>query len=1062
MKKTILLTVFALLSLNLLFAQEIICKGTIIDAESKFPLQGATVQAKTGHSATQTDLKGYFEITAGQGDSLLISSVGYKSLWVAIQSLIELPTIELSKINETLEEVTIVNTGYQQLSKERATGSFQFVNQELFDRSVSTNVIDRLENTVSGLIFNKGDAEKTDPFLIRGRSTITADAQPLIILDDFPYDGDLDNLNPNTIESVTILRDAAAASIWGARAGNGVIVITTKKGSTHVPKVTFRTSVIARNKPDLSNISIISSADRVEWEKLLFESGNYNNAIAGNTLTSRGAAIPEAVELMIANPANLQEQLQKLAQQDVYADLSKYFYRREISQQHDIAVSGKTHDLSYSFSAGYLKNLESLVGNSHDRISLRSSNQYTFNKRLKADVSMIYTQSQNLRGGNEGVDFARFNSGLSPYAKLVGEDGEALPYYHLHRKPFLDTVGSGNLLDWTYRPYEEIYLKNSKEKIRDILVNSGVQFTILNGLTAGVKYQFENQLGTTRDVNGPDAYSARYTINRFSQVAQNGSVNYIVPLGGTLQSDIEEIQTHQGRFQINYSKNWNLKHEVNAIGGYEIRNRIITAESTFRYGYDEGTYTFNPKVDLVNWYPVLDGQYITPIPEGVNKMSKYTDNFLSYYFNGAYSYDNKYTLSASMRKDEANLFGVNSNMKGTPLWSLGLAWMISNEPFFKNEAIPYLKIRTTYGVNGNISRMASAKTVTQKFSAGTTHNYPTQSIMSPPNKNLRWEKVNLLNIGIDFSTKNNRINGTIEYYHKLAEDLLAATPTDPTMGFASVYANVASMTGKGVDVNLNSTNIGSALFKWTTTLLYSYTSNKVTDFYMPITNMGSTYLTSLSSITPAIGKPLYSVYSYPWAGLNPETGAPRVFIDGKESEDYSQIYNYTPLSQLQYHGSVQPTHFGALRNGFAHRNFGLSFTVSYKFGYYFRTATVYNSGLNNAWTAHGDFGSRWQKPGDELRTHVPSMLYPANTLRDNVYQYSSVHIHRADNIRLEDILFTYDFIPVKEQAFEKIRIFLSLSELGPLWYANNAGIDPYYNNIVLQRTKISIGANVNF
>lgn len=1062
MKSSILSILILLMGFNLLFGQVASHKGTVIDTDTKFPLENATIKSITVNTGVQTNSRGNFEISTNIKDSILVSLIGYRSVIISITSLANGLPIELEKISQNLDEVTVISTGYQQLPKERATGSFQHVNSELFNRSVSTNVLNRLENVVSGLIFNKGDAANTDAFLIRGRSTITADAQPLIVLDDFPYDGDLNNINPNTIESVTVLRDAAAASIWGARAGNGVIVITTKKGKTSRPQVQLNTNVTFQGKPDLSNVSMISSSDRVEWERFLYQSGYYQSTQIGNTLTSRSSAIPQAVELMISNPADLNEQLENLKRQNVYEDLSKYFYRSSVNQQHNISVSGREKNLSYMFSAGYDKNLEHLIGSSYDRITLRSSNQYKINKNLTAQASLQYTQSNNKQGGNDGLNTANFSRGLSPYTSLVDDQGNSLPYYHIHRKPFLDTVGKGRLQDWTYRPYDEISLRTNTDKVTDMLLNTGIRYEIFDGLTAEVKYQYQNQIGNLREINSPNSYGARYTINRFSQPNANGGVNYIVPLGGTLQSNESEVQSHQGRIQASYTKNWNLKHDLNAIGGYEIRGRITTGSNNFRYGYDEEFASINPIIDLLTWYPVLDGENPTQIPPGVNNVSKFTDNFLSYYFNGAYSYDKRYTISASFRKDEANLFGVNTNMKGTPLWSLGAAWILSNESFFNKQLLSYLKIRMTYGVNGNVSRLASANAVTLRSSAGTTHNFPTQSILSPPNKNLRWERVKVFNIAADFGTKNNRINGTIEFYNKRSDDLLAQTPTDPTLGFTTVYANVAAMTGKGVDVNLNLVNMQSSYFTWQTAFLYSYTNNKVSDYYMPISTMGSTYLIDLSSITPVIGNPLYSAYSYQWAGLNPTNGNPQVLVDGVVTQDYNALYNTLPLEKLQYHGSVQPVHYGAVRNSFSYKNIGLSFNISYKFGYYFRTTSVYNSGLVSSWTGHGDFSKRWQKSGDELTTHVPSMIYPANPLRDNVYQYSSVHIHRADNIRLEDISLSYDFFSNDKKAFEKIRVFLYMSELGTLWYANKLKIDPYYNNVPSARKRVSLGVNINF
>src|SRR5690606_4794580 len=216
---------------------------------------------------------------------------------------------------------------------------------------------------------------------------------------------------------------------------------------------------------------------------------------------SRVNAIPEAVELMISNPANLQEQLNKLASQNVNDDLSKYFYQSGITHQHNISVAGNTTNLSYIFSIGSDKKTGNLVGSSYDRITLRTSNQYKVNEHLKADASILYTQSRTIEGGNEGMDIAKFNRGLSPYARLVDDDGSALPYYHIHRKPFLDTVGNGSLQDWSYRPYDEITLRSNTDKVRDMLLNTGLQYSFFNGLTAELKYQYQNQLGNMREVN---------------------------------------------------------------------------------------------------------------------------------------------------------------------------------------------------------------------------------------------------------------------------------------------------------------------------------------------------------------------------------------------------------------------------------------------------------------------------------------------------------------------------------------------------------------------------------
>src|SRR5690606_14353626 len=187
--------------------------------------------------------------------------------------------------------------------------------------------------------------------------------------------------------------------------------------------------------------------------------------------------------------------------------------------------------------------------------------------------------------------------------------------------------------------------------------------------------------------------------------------------------------------------------------------------------------------------------------------------------------------------DEANLFGVSSNMRGTPLWSIGAKWQLNRESWYTWDWLPVVNPRVTYGVNGNISRAASALTTAYLYSGGTTHRYPTATVVRPPNDQLRWERVKMLNLGLDFSLKGSVLSGSIEYYDKTATDLLAQTPTDPTLGFSSVFANVASMKGKGWDIQLNSLNIKKAL-RWQSNLIYSYAANKVTEYLMPVSSVG--------------------------------------------------------------------------------------------------------------------------------------------------------------------------------------------------------------------------------
>ena len=1041
-------------------------QGTVVDHLDGSPLAGATITIKADVSRqVRSREDGYFSIFAAQGDSIVISCRGYKTRIASVRVNTEKLQIALERESLYIEDVEVVSTGYQNIPRERAAGSFDVIDNKTFNRSVTPDVISRLENLSPGLLFNRGDAADTDPILIRGRSTITADATPLIVLDNFPYDGDINNINPNDIENVSILKDAAAASIWGARAANGVIVINTKKGMTAKPSIALNHNVSLRPRPDLYNVSWISAKDRVEWEQFLFEKGHYTAAQQGNTFNGRLTAIPEVIELLIENPVDLEFRLDQLKRNDVRGDLNKYFYRRSLQQQHSVQISGNQDRLNYAFSSGYDRDRTQLVGETTERLTLRTSTHYMINEKFQVGTSISFVQNNLQKGNNAGIasDYQATGKGISPYARFADEDGSPLPYYGNYRRGFINNVGNGYLMDWTYRPLAEIYRTSVKNGTRDLLINFSTAYKILHGVGLSLRYQYQNQTQDNRQHAHPDSYSARNTVNRFTQIDHDsGILSYPVPKGGMLWLDNMDMQGHQGRFQLDVNRSWNEMNEINGVAGYEIRSKVSRGYSTSYYGYNEDYEAINNRIDYVTRYPVNNTTGTAQVALPNNSVSRLTDNFLSVYANASYSYRQRYTITGSLRKDEANLFGVKSNMRGTPLWSVGGAWQLHNESFYNWSAVEKLRLRGTYGVNGNISRAASTYTIGRLYNQGETHSMPSISITTPPNERLRWERVKTFNIALEFATRGNRINATVEYYRKRAIDLLAQTPADPTFGFTSVFANTASMDGIGWDAHVKSVNVKGRLL-WETDLIYSFSKSKVIDYLMPLSDVGRTYVASLSGINPIVGMPLYTAYSFEWGGLNPEDGAPRGYVDGKLSTDYNTIYNTTKLSDLVYHGPAQPVHFGALRNSFSLWGFQLSLNISYKFGHYFRTNSVSNAGLVSGWSGHGDFSKRWRQPGDEVHTNVPAMIYPANANRDNLYRFASIHIHKADVIRLEDINLSYNIsgkqigLPVQQ-----LRLYLYASNLATLWYSNKADVDPYFNNIPKQARSMSLGLSVNF
>jgi TonB-linked SusC/RagA family outer membrane protein len=1048
--------------------------GKVTDTDDK-PLAGINILVKGTTKGTITNEAGEFNLkSVDENASLIITSVSYEMQEVRLNGKSEISVQLKLKITELSAVAVTVNNGYQEIDKTRMTGSFVKVDNGLLHRKVSFGILERIENVTTGVLFNRGDAANTDPLLIRGRSTIFADAKPLIILDDFPYDGDLGNINPNDIESIVVLRDAAASSIWGARAGNGVIVVTTKKGKAKKISVEFNTNVTIQQRPDLFNVNTISSSDYIDLEKKLYAQGYYAfnfNLPFNNPASTPVVNLLNDVDSGRISMASANSQIEAFRKYDARNDLKKYFYQNAISQQNSINVNGDISNIRYYLSIGWDNNSGVLVGSKTDRVTLRNRTNFKITKNLQFNVGLNYSQSVYQHGNNPAYGISGGGHLLYPYARLADDNGNSLPVSLNYSNFLIQKAKQSGLFDWQYYPLDDISNNKNVGKYRDYLVNAGLNYNLLPELNLELKYQYQNQLLTSNNYYYGSSFFARNLINLYTQVnTSTGVLSYPIPKGGILDASTNEIESHQGRLQINYNKAW-YRNQITAIGGYEIRSIINSGINYRLYGYKPEYSLVSPSMDFVSTYILFQGQGASKIPNPQN-ISRKTDHFLSYYINGAYTYDRKYTLSLSGRKDEANLFGVKTNQKGTPLWSVGIAWDISKENFYKILWLPFLKFRATYGASGNISRLTSAYT-TIYYNTALTTSANTAFIDNPPNEKLRWERVKIINIGCDFALKNDIIRGTIEYYTKRATDLMGQAPIDPTYGLGSnsgqsfFYGNVAGMQGRGLDIQLDSRNLNKK-FKWYSTLLSSHVKTKVTKYLMPVSSSGKVYLnlysSATSNINPVIGKSLFAVYSYRWGGLDPSNGDPLGFLNGSKSKSYGSILGQTPLDSMVFNGSSQPTVFGAFRNTFEYKGFSLSVNVSYKLGYYFRRKSIYYSDLLTIWSGHGDYSKRWQKPGDESNTTVPSVIYSVDQNRDFFYANSQILVEKGDNIRLEDIRLAYQLQKnnLQKTPFQQIQIYMYVANLGTIWVANNEQIDPYFNNIPKDGKSISFGVNASF
>jgi hypothetical protein len=342
--------------------------------------------------------------------------------------------------------------------------------------------------------------------------------------------------------------------------------------------------------------------------------------------------------------------------------------------------------------------------------------------------------------------------------------------------------------------------------------------------------------------------------------------------------------------------------------------------------------------------------------------------------------------------------------------------------------------------------------------------YTAGRINSLNNPLMRWEQVATFNTGIDFSLKDNVISGSLEYYVKRGTDLYGLSAYDYTSwGLSSTLErNIADMAGHGIEVSLLSHNI-TGKFNWNTNFIFSYYTDKVTKYYSPD---GAVYNpTSGTVISPIVGKPVFSILSYPFAGLD-NTGNPQGFVGGKPSTDYFSIIYISPKSvdSLVYSGPASPKFFGFIRNEFTWRGFALTVNIAYKLAYYFRRSTINYDALFNQGIGHSDFAKRWQKPGDEKITNIPSMIYPNNSQRDFFYASSTATVSKADNIRLQFINLSYSFNSshVKKPPFRVIELYANAANLGILWKACDGKIDPDYPTSFKPSASFTIGIKANF
>lgn len=1032
---------------------------TLFDAEKNTVLEGVSILNCNGKYLAMTNEKGHARLeNVDLASCYIFRRLGYKTDTISSAMLMDNNwIIQLYPVTKELDEV-LVSTGYQKIPKYQTTGAVDLIAHKDYQRQIGAGVLERLDGLAAGVTFDRRKGYMKD-LQIRGYSTMTSTiAKPLIIVDNFPFEGDIEAINPNDIENVSLLKDAAAAAIWGARAGNGVLVITTKKGKMDWPlTVQWNSNIGILEKPDLFYSPRIGSGEFIDNEIFLFEKGVFNANLSNNT---KRPIVTPVVELLNAvrngkvNEIDAMAQIDQFRSRDLRNDYDRYLYRKGINQQHYITMQMGGAKWNNRLAFGWDKDLNVLKANDQNRLSIRANQQWKLSQHIELQLGLQYSQAiANINNPGE-------LSSIYPYARLADDNGMPLPVDNSYRYSYIDTVGQGLLMDWRYYPLKEIQQRNNKTLRRNIIMDIGTSYRFLDGLSLDLKYQYGRQQGDNKNYQSEDLFYTRDLINRFS-VIKNGTVAYNLPKGGILDYGNDERISHQFRAQLNFNHSWSDKHEIQSLFGAEWRKIDNNSHLGRSYGYNDDL-KLSSQVDYVTLFPNFGNLFSNMSIPFLDQYTSSADRMVSFFFNGGYSYKKRYTLSASARRDASNLFGVNTNNRWKPLWSIGGKWIVSQESFFHVPWMNQLVLRTSYGHSGNVNNAVPAVvTIDYNSFLSALARLPYANLRNAPNPDLRWEDVAQWNIGLDAVFLKNRISLTIDYYNKKSTDLIANEDADRTTGFSSFTRNSGTLATKGVDFSLRALLIDRN-WKWNADLLGSFNSNR-----MLILNRTRTSLTAGEFfVPPAIDYPMNSMFSYRFARLNPNTGAPQGLLDGELSENYTALISTTKvkLEDLIYHGSVVPRYYTNFRNSWSYKGVEMIINMSGKFGYVYRRNTIlYAQMLSTGLAAaHADYEKRWQNPGDELHTNIPSLQYPALASRDNFYRLSDATIEPADHIRIQDISLAYS-PAVKSKYIKAMRIQLFVNNLNWIvWKKSKNELDPLFADNTPIARSYTLGCNFQF
>ncbi|WP_316848901.1 SusC/RagA family TonB-linked outer membrane protein [Pedobacter agri] len=1084
-------------------------RGRVLDKNGD-ALPGATIKSNGSNRVVVSGSDGRFNMFVPDGaTSVSVSYIGFQTSIIPIGRTSGNLTINMtpSALGQ-LKDVNVVSNGYQTLSKERITGAASTVTAEQIAKIPVPNVLQRLEGMVPGVRVNVLSSDRSFAYSsgtstgsqislnggtrtvgrndynmsIRGISTLSGESFPLVVVDGAVSELDISTFNPDDIENISFLKDAAAASIWGARAANGVMVITTKRGkNTKQPSINASVSIGFSEKPDLGYYRTMNSAQQLEYERELVTRNfitdlgatNYNT---GSYNRSEGTFLALRLKAGTITQAQYDARASQLSAIDNNSQISDFFLQRANNQQYNFSISGGSDSHTYYYSASYAKETPFVTRNGGQRLTATINNSWKLFK--------VATLSANLKGAffnlaNNGVSVASlYNSSggatLMPYTLLADQNGNPVSVDRLN-PAYTATLGS-SYKDWRYSYLQEQLLNNDIQKDNSYVAGINLNIPILKGLSATGQYTNERTFSNRRVFYDPNSYQVRNMLNYLTPAGSTTNSAGLANNAGVLNTINTSINNYSLRGQLDFQRTLGKDHQVTALAGTEIRETNLGQGSQGLYGYNTQTGFSSNVSYLSNAYPTIAGFNSGLSLGGSPTQGDKRRRFLSYFSNAAYTFKDRYTVSGSVRYDDYNNFGVDRSLRATPLWSTGVKWNANREVFLKDLTwLSNLALRATYGVNGNISTTVYPFTNIGLYSsADAVNNQAAAFISAPANPGIRWEKTFVTNLGLDFGFLQNKITGSFDAYWKRGRDLLYAFPISSTyVGTISttLTTNSASLNGRGIDLSLNASLLNAGGVNWSAGGNFSYSTNEAADNRFR-DNLTTSFYSSPGSIPFVTGYPTDKIFVYKNAGLD-ASGLTQIF-DENGGIIRANTATVPSFGALKFAGRASAPYFGSINQTLSYKGFNLFVLATYQFGNVFLKPSVSNYALANFNVTYDksiDIASRWKSPGDEAGTSIPGLNGTPAVINTSLlrYQYSDINVLKGDYIRLREVSLSYD-LPAQAilKQIKSAKVSLAVRNLGFIWKANKEGYDPdvvnYTNtpfNFPAART-YNLSLNMNF